>query len=238
MKHGQNLDRGNVLPAHGRARGTPRADEQPASLAARVRPNVILPDRGLPDITGDDARRRLTRSPETVRVPVVVVSGELDAAERVPRSRATGSLSIVHQSVGGADLRTVVNLVLEGRRWEVVAAATRRLLATHPDVEILMLSRSEDEDPGCDGVKIAAHGDALKTAGPDELFDALHRLLGGEVPIPGDVAVTPVRELTRRADPLPPAPCCSRAKPARTSVAGAGRRGREQHGEPEPWPGT
>jgi CheY-like chemotaxis protein len=122
--HGQHLYWGSrrlhgscvhAPPAHGRARGAPRADGPPALLAAWAHPDVIPLDFELPDIPRDELLRRLTREPETAWIPVVVVSGEPDVADRVPRDGATGAVTIVRKPVGGAELCTVVDLVLEDR---------------------------------------------------------------------------------------------------------------------------
>ena len=86
-----------------------------ALLAARAHPDVILLDLGLPDISGDEVLRRLKRDPQTAQIPVVVVSGEPDAAERVPRGGAAGAVAILQKPVGGAALCAVVALVLAGR---------------------------------------------------------------------------------------------------------------------------
>jgi len=86
-----------------------------ALLAARAHPDLILLDLGLPDISGDEVLRRLKRDPDTVSIPVVVVSGEPDAADRVPRGGGTGAVAILQKPVGGADLCGVVERVLAGR---------------------------------------------------------------------------------------------------------------------------
>ena len=85
-----------------------------ALLAARAHPEVILLDLGLPDISGDEVLRRLKRDPYTAQIPVVVVSGEPDAADRVPRGGGTGAVAILQKPVGGADLCAVVDRVLAG----------------------------------------------------------------------------------------------------------------------------
>jgi DNA-binding response OmpR family regulator len=62
-----------------------------AVLAARAHPDVILLDLGLPDLPGDEVLRRLKRDPATAPIPVVVVSAEPDAADRVPRGGTPGA---------------------------------------------------------------------------------------------------------------------------------------------------
>jgi DNA-binding response OmpR family regulator len=93
-----------------------------ALLAARAHPDVILLDLGLPDIPGDEVLRRLKRDPYTASIPVVVVSGEPDAADRVPRGGGAGAVAILQKPVSGAELCAVVDLVLEARTSETVDA--------------------------------------------------------------------------------------------------------------------
>ena len=103
-----------------------------ALLAARAHPDVILLDLGLPDISGDEVLRRLKRDPQTAQIPVVVVSGEPDAAERVPRGGAAGAVAILQKPVGGADLCGVVDLVLAGRGSETADAHGAGFAGTLP----------------------------------------------------------------------------------------------------------
>src|SRR5512139_310294 len=72
-----------------------------ALLAARARPDLIFLDLGLPDISGDEVLRRLKRDPYTAQIPVVVVSGEPDAAARVPRDGVTGAVAILQKPMLG-----------------------------------------------------------------------------------------------------------------------------------------
>ena len=89
-----------------------------ALLAAQAHPDLILLDLGLPDIPGDEVLRRLKREPDTARIPVVVVSGEPDAADRVPRGGPAGVVAILQKPVLGSELCAVVDLVVEGRQSE------------------------------------------------------------------------------------------------------------------------
>jgi len=104
----------------------PAPNGHAALLAARAHPDVILLDLGLPDISGDEVLRRLKRDPYTAQIPVVIVSGEPDAADRVPRGGTTGAVAILQKPVGGVDLCAVVDLVRAGRQadtWDPPGAA-------------------------------------------------------------------------------------------------------------------
>jgi len=87
-----------------------------ALLAARTNPDLILLDLGLPDISGDEVLRRLKREPSTAQIPVVIVSGEPDAAEIVARSGATGAVAIMQKPVLGSELCALVDIVLDGEK--------------------------------------------------------------------------------------------------------------------------
>ena len=87
-----------------------------ALLAARVCPDLILLDLGLPDISGDEVLRRLKRQSDTAQIPVVIVSGEPDAAALVGRAGATGPAAILQKPILGSELRAVVDIVLDACR--------------------------------------------------------------------------------------------------------------------------
>jgi DNA-binding response OmpR family regulator len=103
-----------------------------ALLAARAHPDVILLDLGLPDISGDEVLRRLKRDPHTAPIPVVVVSGEPDAADRVPRDGATGAVAILQKPMLGSELCAVVDFVLEGRQFCIGEAQAATFLGNTP----------------------------------------------------------------------------------------------------------
>jgi CheY-like chemotaxis protein len=87
-----------------------------ALLGARVCPDLILLDLGLPDISGDEVLRRLKRQPDTAQIPVVIVSGEPDAAAIVGRNGARGPVAILQKPLLGAELCAVVDIVLDAAR--------------------------------------------------------------------------------------------------------------------------
>ena len=85
--------------------------------------------------------------------------------------------------------------------------ATQQILSTLPQTKILMLSMSEDEDAVFEAVKNGAQGYLLKTADPEELFDALRGILRGEAPLSSGLAVKLLREFARQVQrPAAPAP--------------------------------
>ncbi len=85
-----------------------------ALLAAQSHPDVILLDLHLPDMSGDEVLRRLKADPATAPIPVVVVSGEPNAGDRIARDARTGAVAVLQKPVSGAELCTVVEWVLAG----------------------------------------------------------------------------------------------------------------------------
>jgi DNA-binding NarL/FixJ family response regulator len=75
--------------------------------------------------------------------------------------------------------------------------ATRRILETTPDVKIVMLTVSGDEDGVVDAVQSGAQGYLLKTIEPPALFDALRGVVRGEAALARGVATTIMRAFTR-----------------------------------------
>lgn len=93
-----------------------------ALLAVRAKPDLVLLDLGLPDISGDEVLRRLKRDPSAAGIPVVIVSGHPDAADIVGRSGATGPAAILPKPVLGSELCAVVDIVLDARKSRADAA--------------------------------------------------------------------------------------------------------------------
>jgi DNA-binding response OmpR family regulator len=86
---------------------------------ARAHPDLILLDLGLPDIRGEEVLTRLKRQPETAGIPVVVVSGQPDAAAIVAESGAHAVAAILSKPVSFPELRAVVDAVLDAPAgWE------------------------------------------------------------------------------------------------------------------------
>ena len=74
---------------------------------------------------------------------------------------------------------------------------TRRLLALHPHIKVLVLSSSDDRAQVVDAVRAGASGYLLKTAAPSELVDAVRRIYQGEMVFPPALAAIVLDELRR-----------------------------------------
>ena len=84
-----------------------------------AQPDLILLDLGLPDIPGTELLRRWKRQPETAQIPVVISSGQPDAAAVVAEGGAHAVAAILRKPVSLPELRTVVDAVLHGPAdWE------------------------------------------------------------------------------------------------------------------------
>ena len=74
---------------------------------------------------------------------------------------------------------------------------TRRLLARHSDIKVLVLSSSDDRAQVVAAVRAGASGYLLKTAAPTELVDAVRRIHLGEMVFPPSLARIVLDELQR-----------------------------------------
>ncbi|HVC33268.1 MAG TPA: response regulator [Chloroflexota bacterium] len=54
----------------------------------RFHPSVVLLDLALPDVPGNDVLQQLAMSPETNRVPVIIMSAYSERLRQVPQVRA------------------------------------------------------------------------------------------------------------------------------------------------------
>ncbi|HVE63616.1 MAG TPA: response regulator [Mycobacteriales bacterium] len=117
---------------------------------------------------------------------------------------------VVAEASDGAE---VVDLALAARPEAVVMdmnlvtvngiEATRQLLAALPDTKVLMLSSSDERDDVVESVKAGASGYLLKTAGPDEVADAVQRIRAGELVFPPALAKVVLEEFRRMGRPKP-----------------------------------
>jgi DNA-binding NarL/FixJ family response regulator len=66
--------------------------------------------------------------------------------------------------------------------------ATVEIIAASPDIHVLVLSSSDDEEQVIAAVQAGATGYLLKTAGPAEIIDGLRRVHAGELVFPPSLA--------------------------------------------------
>lgn len=119
-----------------------------------------------------------------------------------------------HEVVGQADdglagvqlaRRLRPDLVLMDIRMDGMGGleATRRLKAEMPEVRVVMLTVSDEEQDLFEAVKAGAHGYLLKNIEARELFAALDGLDDGEAPLSRRVAAKLLEEFRRIQPPEP-----------------------------------
>ncbi len=91
--------------------------------------------------------------------------------------------------------------------------ATRRIKAQMPEVRVVMLTVSDDEQDLTTAVRYGADGYLLKDLLPETLFQQLRGLVVGEAPISRAMTGKLLRQLTRQGRPA--------ARPAATAVLSA-----------------
>lgn len=95
-------------------------------------------------------------------------------------------ISVVGEAVDGEEAVALTkqlnpDLVVMDIRMENMdgVEATRIIRETYPEISILVLTGFGDEEILQEAMRAGAHGFLLKDASPDELIDAIHRLIKG-----------------------------------------------------------
>jgi CheY-like chemotaxis protein len=84
-------------------------------IARTSRPDLVLLDLHLPDVSGEEVLEALAADPETCDIPVVIVSAAASKG-RVQRLRQRGAREYLTKPIDIAELLAVVNATLGGRR--------------------------------------------------------------------------------------------------------------------------
>lgn len=82
--------------------------------------------------------------------------------------------------------------------------ATRRILLSRPDVRVLILTMSEDEQTVSRALRAGATGYVLKDTAPDAVVDALRAVAGGGVVLGPRIGPTMLTSVRRAPVDLPP----------------------------------
>ena len=96
--------------------------------------------------------------------------------------------------------------------------ATRRIKRELPDVRVVMLSVSEDEQDFFAAIRCGADGYLVKDMRPEGLFQELRGLVQGEVPISRVMAGKLMRQLALGRQAIPPSVSIDRLSPREQEV--------------------
>jgi signal transduction histidine kinase len=118
--------------------------EEALELVARERPDVVLVDHHLPDMTGLEVCRRIKDAPETSSLPVLQLSATAKTVELKVEAMNVGADTYLIEPIAPAELVAHVNAALRYRRAE------ERLLEFNQRVEALyeearQANRAKDE---------------------------------------------------------------------------------------------
>jgi DNA-binding response OmpR family regulator len=89
-----------------------QAGGQALTLIPREKPNAIILDIMMPDVSGLEILRRMRHEPELMHIPVVVVSAKSMPSD-VREGLEAGAAVYLTKPVGYADLRNAVERVLQ-----------------------------------------------------------------------------------------------------------------------------
>ena len=84
------------------------------TLAREHRPDLVLLDLALPDMTGVEILRTLQEDPDTATIPVVIVTA-LGTSDMARQARDAGARALVEKPFRPAQLRALVSEIAEGR---------------------------------------------------------------------------------------------------------------------------
>lgn len=102
--------------------------EAALNLAEEKRPDLVLLDIRLPDISGIEVCRRLRSSPTTQRTPIVHISATHISPQDEQTSLASGADIYLAEPVGAPELSSAVRTLLRLRTTEQGLAATEQRL--------------------------------------------------------------------------------------------------------------
>ncbi len=92
-------------------------------LAARLKPDVVLLDIGMPTLNGIDAARLLRRQRRDVKIVCVTMNRDVDIALEALRA---GAAAYVLKNCAGSELKKAIQDVLKGERY-VTAEIRQRM---------------------------------------------------------------------------------------------------------------
>lgn len=100
-----------MLKQHGHVVHTARDGEQGLKLAVSLQPDVVLMDIVMPGVNGFEATRRLSKTPETARIPIIILSTKSQDSDRIWGLRQ-GAIDYLTKPVSRAVLLRSVDAAL------------------------------------------------------------------------------------------------------------------------------
>ncbi|RKY16428.1 MAG: two-component system response regulator [Planctomycetota bacterium] len=82
-----------------------------AEAVFRTSPDLVLLDIAMPGLDGFDVLARLSKSPDTARVPVIILSARTDQAT-IRRALAAGAAHFIQKPFRNADLLKIIERTL------------------------------------------------------------------------------------------------------------------------------
>lgn len=118
--------------------------------------------------------------------------------------RSRPNIEVVGVAAGGAEAlglarEQLPDLILMDVRMPDVCGleATRQIKAEMPDIRIVMLTMSENEEDLFEAIKRGAQGYILKNTQPEELYRYIEGAFAGEAPVSGRMAAKMLGEFVR-----------------------------------------
>lgn len=94
------------------------SDGRAALQEANDRPDIVLLDLGLPDLPGEAVLKHLKNRPDTAQIPILVITGQREAAARLRESGRGWVADILLKPVSGAQLRQAIDAALARQNEE------------------------------------------------------------------------------------------------------------------------
>jgi DNA-binding NarL/FixJ family response regulator len=119
-------------------------------------------------------------------------------------------LDVVATASDGAEAVTVVaehlpDVVVMDVQMPVMDGieATKRIVAEHPQIGVVVLTMSEDDETVFQAMRVGARGYLLKGAGQDDISRAIRAVAGGDAIFGPSIAVRVAEYFARAASPTP-----------------------------------
>ena len=149
-------------------------------------------------MSADPIRVLIVDDDELMRAGLATVLSS-DPAIEVVGQASTGRLALERVRAVHPDL-ALVDVRMPGLDG---IAATRRLLATAPEVKVIILTTFEQDDYIFGAIEAGASGFLLKRTRPEELLSAIHAVAAGDSLLSPSVTRTVLEHLARQPTPTP-----------------------------------